>query len=533
MPKRKRHDGGPAALSVSVTGGIEGAQPASEWRKGKRRKDETDDERKTGAGGFSDTVAQQKAAANVSLFVNKPLYVERGVLDNDVLILPPVNGISARDNTLEFVIREEGGKYIDLGKVRLYLRMKLVKGDRSGEGDDLVEADDVAPVNNLPHSLHSRIEVKINNVIVPELGNDWPGLDSFLETMFNAPTNVAKRVLTNDGWHLDNARVPDATVTKKGTGEAQMIDPSETNLAYVERREKWSKSKEVEFYFSPNLPFLIPEMLMPDNASMSIRFIPARPEFYLMAGEGNAAAAPKNYRIRVLEAKLECTRLQLASEPLSANMHSGEANQYYYIPFNRTEYRIETVPRGTTHVDLPEVFKGRRASTCMALMADSDRFYGHIEKNPYHFPGTALKCAQYVDGSYNVPQDGFSWDFKTVAKGEKDESLYTREYLRMREWAGLGKSPTCLTSSFYRHSLLPVFVDLTPDLCVGVHRHSDKQRRLGFRATFDASEDTRLLIFRALFPERIRVHWSTGVPSMENALTVTDRATFLRAVFSR
>ena len=72
----------------------------------------------------------------------------------------PTNGLGS--DPYEFVFEPMGDNFLCLNSMHMYVRAKVLDGDRLNIDD----TDDVAPVNNLLSSMWRTIETRVNNVII-------------------------------------------------------------------------------------------------------------------------------------------------------------------------------------------------------------------------------------------------------------------------------------------------------------------------------------------------------------------------------
>ena len=63
---------------------------------------------------------------------------------------------------IEFLIPGSGDDYLDLANTMLHVQVKVTRAD----GDDLLLALPVGPVNNWLHSLFSQVDVYLNGTLV-------------------------------------------------------------------------------------------------------------------------------------------------------------------------------------------------------------------------------------------------------------------------------------------------------------------------------------------------------------------------------
>ena len=130
---------------------------------------------------------------------------------------------------IEFMLPGTGDAYLDLANTYLLIRAKVVRGD----GTDLAADTQVAPVNNLLHSLFSQVDVYINDTLVTPSSNTYP-YRAYVETLLSYGAEAKKTQLTSQLWYKNTAGHMDATLDNGG------------NAGLAERRKYIAESRFVE-----------------------------------------------------------------------------------------------------------------------------------------------------------------------------------------------------------------------------------------------------------------------------------------------
>ncbi|XP_063933483.1 uncharacterized protein F54H12.2-like [Zophobas morio] len=109
-----------------------------------------------------------------------------------------LNSISD-EGLLEFVINT-ADEYIDLSHTLFALNAKLVKED----GANFIATDKIVPVNNILHSLFSRVDVYLNQKLISPPNNTYV-YKSYIETLLNYCPAAKNSHLTCGLWYPDTA----------------------------------------------------------------------------------------------------------------------------------------------------------------------------------------------------------------------------------------------------------------------------------------------------------------------------------------
>ena len=98
--------------------------------------------------------------SEISLFEARPMQM---VMDKAQWVdIHPLNNVKNSDGPIIFNVSGSPDHYLDLNDTQLYIRCKLVKAD----GNDFGDADNIAPINNIIHSLFSDVELKIGDKVI-------------------------------------------------------------------------------------------------------------------------------------------------------------------------------------------------------------------------------------------------------------------------------------------------------------------------------------------------------------------------------
>jgi hypothetical protein len=142
--------------------------------------------------------------------------------------LPFKNVSSLSDDVpLEFIINGRGDEFIDLSHTLLQVVVKVTKGD----GGELTEADNVAPINNLLHSMFSQVDVYLNEKLISP-PNNTHGYKSYIETMLNYGHDAKSSHLTTALWYRDT--------------HSKFNDLSDANQGFIKRKQFSSGSKQID-----------------------------------------------------------------------------------------------------------------------------------------------------------------------------------------------------------------------------------------------------------------------------------------------
>lgn len=196
------------------------------------------------------------------LFSNVPMQtiVEEGSWDK----ISPLSGFET--GTLEFNIAPTD-EYIDLSETQLYLQCSIRK--KVNDKYEIIDADNIGPVNNLLHSLFSQVTLWLNNTQI-ENSNGSYAYRAYIENLLNYGTGAKSSHLRSCLFEKDSPGFMDtfvkpkdedlfegvtditrenikAVINKYEERIIKMITAPKFNSAYESRTKKF-KNKNVELY---------------------------------------------------------------------------------------------------------------------------------------------------------------------------------------------------------------------------------------------------------------------------------------------
>jgi hypothetical protein len=162
--------------------------------------------------------------SEAALFDVPPTQVD--LIDSFMQPFNPVNSLSTGGG-IEFSIPGSGELYIDPCMTQLYVKARILK-----DGKPITDADAVAPVNNLLHSLFSQVEISLNGTNVNSASNIYP-YRAYIETLFGyskeAKDNLLRAVIWSKdipgtGGSLDNPKTGGAKKRKDMTNPGKSFE---------------------------------------------------------------------------------------------------------------------------------------------------------------------------------------------------------------------------------------------------------------------------------------------------------------------
>ena len=116
-----------------------------------------------------------RGSQELDLFTVPP--TQNSIVDSRIVEHQPMASLDS-GGPIEFLIPGSGDDYLDLSNTMLHVQVKLTRAD----GDDLLLALPVGPVNNWLHSLFSQVDVYPNGTLVTPSTNTY-AYRAYIETL--------------------------------------------------------------------------------------------------------------------------------------------------------------------------------------------------------------------------------------------------------------------------------------------------------------------------------------------------------------
>lgn len=172
---------------------------------------------------------------------------------------------------IEFRYEGSSNQYLQLSKTSLYLQISMYK-----DKEKIKTTDEVAPVNNLLHSLFSQIELSFNGQSFENSNNVYP-YKAYLTDLLNYGQDSKNSYLQSSLFYKDDA----------GQFDNIRLVPKnlETNLVInqgLKRRKDLISNGSLELIGKLHCDIFNTDRYLINNVSMNLKLIPSRSPFCLM-----------------------------------------------------------------------------------------------------------------------------------------------------------------------------------------------------------------------------------------------------------
>ena len=384
---------------------------------------------------LSSKCCTQCSKAELDLFTVPPtnISMECGAMVEHLPLSKP------EDGPLEFDISSPD-EYVDLGRMFLYIKAKIVKGD-----DDLAADDKVGPVNLWLHSLFSQVDVQLNGKLVTPSVNTYP-YKAYLETLLSYGSDAKESQLTSQLWYLDEDPIDDIEPFK-----AEGANPG-----LKDRGLHIKESKSVEMMGRLHCDIFQQDRYLLNKTDLHLKLVRSPQDFHLMKD----ATAVKTV---IEDAVLYVRKVKISPSILNEHNQLLNGGHLAKYPIRRSVVTTYTIPQGTMSANKDNIIMGQLPRRIVLGLVSNKAFNGQANENPFNFQHFNLNYLALHVGGQQVPQKPLTPNFGS--------DLYMRSYMTLFEGTGMlnaDRGQSIDRDDFKNGYALYAF-DLTPDMAEGAH----------------------------------------------------------------
>ena len=364
---------------------------------------------------------------------------------------------------IEFLIPANADHYLDLDDMFIKVVLKVTaKKDNTDvvAGDGTVANTNYAPVNNLIHSIFSKVEMDLQDKNITANGQHY-AYRAYIEKLLGTSDMAKKTFLENSGWYHSRDAIQDDSSSVKSA--KKLADGGNT----------------ICLYDRPHLDMCHQHKLLINGVQVKLAFQVNDPKFYMVWKSDKV----NSLSVSFLHVALFVRHVRVSD--LIMSKHEAYLNKNFAkYQIARNEIRHCIIPKGVFHHSLTDVVNGQLPKRVLLFMTDNDASSGNEKKNPFrfkHFNVNHLAC--YVNGE-QYPSVAYTPNFGNTSI---DEPI--REYWEL--YRGLRQYPRPFIDLSYEQfkNGFTVFVfNLSPDCSDGLDAHLNliKNGNLRFELKFSA-----------------------------------------------
>lgn len=142
---------------------------------------------------------------------------------------------------------------------------------------------------------------------------------------------------------------------------------------------------------------------------MRLKFIRNGDNFVILAD-----AAPKTYKIKILELYVEFRKIQVDTSILRREIQLFDSGKPYLIPFIQGKQVITTIPNGRLSYLQPELFTGPLPKQIIIAFVSHASFNGTLRTNPYIFEHLNIRSLVFKVNGENSPPEEYTPNFNAT-----------------------------------------------------------------------------------------------------------------------
>jgi len=216
----------------------------------------------------------------------------------------------------------------------MYVKLKVIKADRTNLGDDTV----VAPTNLFLQSLFSQVDVYLNGTPVTT-ASDMYGYRAYIEMLLSYGEDAKKSQLTSSLFYKDDPHKFDILD----------LDGDNANTGFVKRRTFIQGSQQLDMIGCIHADLFFQDRYLINQVNVKLRFIRSRDSFALIEDDQN--------RIVIEDMVLYVRKVKLSAAMVLSHLKNFENEQTLTAkyPVRRVVCKAVTVAANlldTTHEKL-------------------------------------------------------------------------------------------------------------------------------------------------------------------------------------
>ena len=392
-------------------------------------------------------------------------------------IIRPVDKTDA--GPFVFNIPSQGMSYLHLGSARIYMTLRVVRGD----GQPITNAHDyVSMINSIGTTLWDQIGIEIGGTLIPELGNVHANYKAYLETVLSYSRDALESHCCANRFHMDEAgeyndmgilvAIPAVAAADGNPAVAAIPARGTLNAGFANRRAILNDSIQFDVMSPIHSDFMAIDKVLPPGCPMTMILTRARDPFVLMSVQAGA-----NFKLLIDDIKLHVRHITLAPELVAHHISMfGKRPSLYQI--NRTIMKTAAYAPGLTDISYSNAFTGILPKSIIIGLVPSQAFHGSYATNPFFFPHLNISEAYIRVNDRQVPSEPYAPNWAT--------RRYIREYRSLFDNTGISNSDmgSIITPTQFSRGCTLFAFDLSPDMDFGRKLHPRESGKIDIQLHF-------------------------------------------------
>ena len=311
---------------------------------------------------------------------NEPVQIDSRRLRRHECVARPTNMPANSQGPYTFVL-DPGPSCINMSTIQLEAECRILRGD----GNELTDADVVAPINSLGTTMWRRIEVKVDNVTVSRNSSENSHLASYIQTVLSCNSEAARTHLGTQLFNMDTAGAYD--------------DATGANAGFRQRFNMVSHSRVFMMSSPVHSDFLRADNNLSPRRKLTITFHRAKDEFILM----RPANVDQDYKLVIRSLKLHYDRIEnlAGNDPL--------LSERYICPQNMVWKQF--IPAGSEAFDEKLLSEDKIPQKLVFGLVRSTAVEGAFHLNPFNFQSFGVCSFQLMINGLPHPAEPLEFNF--------------------------------------------------------------------------------------------------------------------------
>ena len=337
--------------------------------------------------------------------------------------LTPHNSIISGNNIIFHI--EGGTDFVDLSNTFLTVDIRVSKSD----GTEITNVIEVAPVNNIFHTIFSQVQVKLKDTVISHPSPNY-SYRAYLENLLNFSSDAKNSWMKNQGWYFDEA------------DKFELVD----NPSFAARRELIVENRLHRLKGRLSTDISAQPLLIPSQTDINFTLTPQKAQFALLRlGETDTST----YKIEIVSAELSVRKVKLFPDAVN-DFEESIAKQPISLPISQVRVTTVSIAKGLTTFNQNSLFHGVVPNYLVIGFVNNSAYAGSWNKNPFFFDHFNLNHIQLKVNERLVPTVAFTPSFAKKQVIDVYESIFAVVGRQNQDWSsGIQIKDFCGGSALY------------------------------------------------------------------------------------